>query len=116
MESYLKDNEKLISRLTLHNNLLAIFKLDCLESISNRQPFPFIQRLCSQDVSMSSLSTSQDLLTALLRCITTVFYTVYYEHKPANIHNLKRNALNSPKMETLLRNSSYIFLFLRVLP
>lgn len=70
MESYLKDNEKLISRLTLHNNLLAIFKLDCLESVSNRQPFPFIQRLCTQDVSMSSLSTSQDLLTGLLSCIT----------------------------------------------
>lgn len=70
MESYLKDNEKLISRLTLHNNLLAIFKLDCLECISNRQPFPFIQRLCSQDVRMSSVSTSQYLPPALLSCST----------------------------------------------
>lgn len=68
-KSYLKDNEKLISWLTLHNNLLAIFKLDCLEGISNRQPFPFIQRLCSQDVSMSPLFTSQNLLTGIIKGI-----------------------------------------------
>lgn len=78
MESYLKDNEKLVSRLTLHNNLLAIFKLDCLESVSNRQPFPFIQRLCSQDVSMSSLSTSQDLLYSIIKLHYTATKSKFY--------------------------------------
>lgn len=42
---YLQDDEEFISRLSLHYNLLSIFKLDGLQGISDCQTLPFVKRL-----------------------------------------------------------------------
>ncbi len=49
---YLCNNEEVIARFSLHHYLLSIFKLNGLQSVSHRQTFPLIQRLCEQKTHM----------------------------------------------------------------
>lgn len=99
---YLQDYEKLIARLSLHHNFLAILKLHRLQSVSHRQTLPLIQRLCSGTIRKST----QPHISAMC----------FHTKKKKKRKNTKTwKAIFLPKMDTLLRNSSYILRFLKVL-
>lgn len=43
--SYLQDDEELVSRLSLHHDLLSILKLDRFQGVGDCQTLPLVERL-----------------------------------------------------------------------
>lgn len=129
---YLQDDEEFISGLSLHYNLLSVLELDGLQGISHRQTLPFVKRLWGDRYGRTELRwwTSQRIICfwkveafivscwIFLNALSGYFNLITKPKEDASL-SLSRKTwkhMNTPKMDTFLRNSSYIFLFLKVLP
>lgn len=71
--AYLQDDIELAARLPLHHDLLAIFKLHCLQGISHGETLPLVQRFCLGTL----LSSTHHGSTENLRHFPTLQFQLY---------------------------------------
>lgn len=127
---YLQYDEELISGLSLHYNLLAVLELDGLQGVSHRQALPLVKRLWGRrkdngrtqcrwqtnpEGGGGDFCFKQDIFK--LSQVILISWRRRDDAPPRLFLSRKTwRRANAPKMDTFLRNSSYIFLFLKVLP